>query len=72
MTSAGSDVDLDQVLVTERENWVDGPPHELFGRLRDECPVHWTARVTEYPDEDGYWSITRADDIHTVSRDWRT
>jgi cytochrome P450 len=64
--------DLDQILVTERELWPDGPPHELFSRLRAECPVHWTARVTEYPDEAGYWSITRADDVHTVSRDWRT
>ncbi len=64
--------DLEQVLVTERELWRDGPPHELFSRLRAECPVHWTARVTEYPDEAGFWSITRADDVHTVSRDWRT
>jgi cytochrome P450 len=64
--------DLDKVLVTEREHWLDGPPHELFSRLRSECPVHWTSRVSEYPDEDGYWSVTRPDDIHTVSRDWRT
>jgi cytochrome P450 len=64
--------DLDKVLVTEREHWLDGPPHELFSRLRAECPVHWTSRVSEYPDEDGYWSVTRPDDIHTVSRDWRT
>jgi cytochrome P450 len=70
VTSTGSD--LDQVLVTEREHWLDGPPHELFGRLRSECPVHWTSRVSEYPDEGGYWSVTRPDDIHTVSRDWRT
>jgi cytochrome P450 len=70
VTSTGSD--LDQVLVTDREHWLDGPPHELFGRLRGECPVHWTARVSEYPDEDGYWSVTRPQDIHTVSRDWRT
>ncbi|MGZ4311783.1 MAG: cytochrome P450 [Solirubrobacteraceae bacterium] len=64
--------DLDQVLVTERELWIDGPPHELFARLRSECPVHWTSRIGEYPGEAGYWSITRPDDIHTVSRDWRT
>jgi cytochrome P450 len=64
--------DLDQVLVTDREHWLDGPPHELFSRLRNECPVHWTPRVSEYPSEQGYWSITRADDVHTVSRDWRT
>ena len=40
--------------------------------MRAECPVHWTAGVTEYPNEAGFWSVTRADDIHTVSRDWRT
>ena len=70
MTSTGSD--LDHVQVTDREHWLDGPPHELFTRLRGECPVHWTAGFEEYPKEAGYWSVTRADDIHTVSRDWRT
>jgi cytochrome P450 len=64
--------DLDQVLVTERELWIDGPPHQLFARLRNECPVHWTSRIGEYPNEPGYWSITRPDDIHAVSRDWKT
>jgi cholest-4-en-3-one 26-monooxygenase len=70
VTSTGSD--LDQLWVTEREHWLDGPPHELFARLRGECPVHWTAGVSDYPGEAGYWSVTRAQDIHTVSRDWRT
>jgi cytochrome P450 len=70
MTSTKSDIE--KVLVTEREEWLDGPPHELFRRLRNECPVHWTSRITEYPDEGGYWSVTTADDIHTVSRDWET
>jgi cytochrome P450 len=70
VTSAGSD--LEHVWVIERELWLDGPPHELFARLRSECPVHWTAGVAEYPKEAGYWSVTRADDIHTVSRDWKT
>ncbi len=64
--------DLDQVLVTERDLWIDGPPHQLFARLRSECPVHWTSRIGEYPNEPGYWSITRPDDIHAVSRDWKT
>jgi cytochrome P450 len=70
LSSTGSD--LEQVLVTEREHWRDGPPHELFGRLRGECPIHWTSHATEYPEEAGYWSVTRAEDVHTVSRDWRT
>ena len=63
---------LEDTLVSERQLWLDGPPHELFAQLRQECPVHWTSRVSEYPNEAGYWSVTRADDIHTVSRDWRT
>jgi cholest-4-en-3-one 26-monooxygenase len=64
--------DLDHVRVIERELWRDGPPHELFARLRAECPVHWTDKVTEFPEEAGYWSVTRWEDIHAVSRDWQT
>jgi cytochrome P450 len=63
---------LDEVLVTEREHWPDGPPHELFKEMRAKCPVHWTSEITEYPEEDGYWSVTRADDVHAVSLDWET
>jgi cholest-4-en-3-one 26-monooxygenase len=65
-------IDLDKVLVTERELWQDGPPHELFKDLRAHCPVHWTEKITEYPEEDGFWSITTADDVYAVSRDWET
>src|ERR671939_62819 len=66
------DSDLKHVLVSERELWLDGPPHELFARLRSECPIHWTSGITEYPGEAGYRTGTRAGDIHTVSRDWKT
>jgi cytochrome P450 len=75
VTTTGNDIehaDLDEVLVGERELWLDGPPHALFKRLRSECPVHWTSGLSEYPEEAGFWSVTRADDIHTVSRDFRT
>ncbi|MDX6636642.1 MAG: hypothetical protein QOJ01_153 [Solirubrobacterales bacterium] len=69
---ASTESDLRNVLVSERDVWAEGPPHELFTRLRSECPVHWTDRITEFPEEDGYWSVTTADDVHTVSRDWST
>jgi cytochrome P450 len=69
---ADGQVPLDETLVSEREDWLDGPPHGLFKRLRSECPVHWTARIGEYPEEAGYWSVTKADDVHAVSRDWET
>jgi cytochrome P450 len=63
---------LDAVRVADREHWQDGPPHELFKQMRGECPVHWTSRMSDYPDEAGFWSVTTADDIHEVSRDWET
>jgi cytochrome P450 len=63
---------LDQVLVGDRERWRDGPPHELFKQLRSECPVHWSARISDYPEEEGFWSVTTADDVHAVSHDWAT
>jgi len=67
-----SEVKLEDVLVIEREHWVDGPPHEMFEQMRGRCPVHWSSGVTEFPEAPGFWSITTADDVHEVSRDWRT
>src|SRR3954452_15227814 len=64
--------DLDGLLLTEREHWLDGPPYELFEQMRRECPVHRTKRITEFPESDGFWSVTSAEDVHTVSRDWQT
>ena len=63
---------LEELRVGDRENFLEGPPLELFRRLRSECPVHWSDGITDYPDEDGFWSVTTADDVHEVSRDWQT
>ncbi len=63
---------LEETLVIERERWLDGPPHELFKRLRAGCPVHWSPELPEYPTEAGFWSVTTADDVYEVSRDWQT
>ena len=71
-TPSRTDAELEDLLVLEREHWVDGPPHELFKQLRKGCPVHWTKQITEFPEESGFWSVTTAEDIHTVSRDWET
>jgi len=62
----------EDVLVTDEGHWIDGPPHELFAQLREQCPVHWTSRIEQEPGESGYWSVLRPDDIRTVSRDWKT
>jgi cholest-4-en-3-one 26-monooxygenase len=63
---------VEDALVLDREHWVNGPPRELFKRMRGGCPIHWTSEVTELPQAKGFWSVTRAEDVHTVSRDWQT
>jgi len=64
--------DIESLELTAREHWLDGPPHEAFRQMRRECPIHWTESFEEFPEEAGFWSVTTADDVHTVSRDWRT
>jgi cytochrome P450 len=69
---AATDTNLEDQLVLDREHWVGGPPHALFKELRQGCPVHWTKHISEFPEEGGFWSVTTAEDVHTVSRDWQT
>jgi cytochrome P450 len=66
------DPNLEDRLLLEREEWTSGPPHALFKDLRQGCPVHWTREISEFPEEGGFWSVTTAEDVHTVSRDWQT
>jgi cytochrome P450 len=62
---------LDRIDLGDLELWTDGPPHELFTRLRREAPLHWSP-LADYPEEGGFWSLTRAEDLRRVSLDWQT
>jgi cholest-4-en-3-one 26-monooxygenase len=70
MATVGSDIE--SVELADSEHWADGPPYEVFKQMRSGCPVHWTDKITEFPEEAGFWSVTKAEDVHTVSRDWET
>ncbi|MBA3809721.1 MAG: cytochrome P450 [Solirubrobacterales bacterium] len=70
MATVGSDIE--SLEVTQRELWLEGPPHEAFREMRSKCPIHWTENFEEFPEEAGFWSVTTAEDVHTVSRDFRT
>jgi len=70
MATANSDIAA--LELTAEELWADGPPLDAFKRMRQECPIHWTDKFELFPEEPGFWSVTTADDIHTVSRDWQT
>ena len=65
-------VELEKLQVADEELWAEGPPHEIFKRLRNECPVHWSKGIAQSPQDAGFWSVTKADDVYTVSRDWET
>src|SRR5919106_1947521 len=64
-------VPIEQISVADRFNWAEGPPHEDFRRLRRECPVHF-GEVNDFPEEEGIWSVTKAEDVRRVSLDWET
>jgi methyl-branched lipid omega-hydroxylase len=62
--SSLDEVDLNDVALFE-----DGPPYEVFARMRGEAPVHWNRPRGE---DDGYWSLTRYEDILAVAKDWES
>ena len=69
---ATAERDIKSLELTEPGLWTDGPPHEAFRQMRRECPIHWTESFELFPEEAGFWSVTTAEDVHTVSRDWKT
>lgn len=70
-TTAADATDLAELDLGDPRHWTPEPPYELFGRLRREAPVHWSP-LAQYPDEGGFWSITRAEDMVAVTRDFET
>ncbi|HWG07877.1 MAG TPA: cytochrome P450 [Solirubrobacteraceae bacterium] len=69
---ASTEQDVKGIELADGELWRDGPPYHVFRELRAKCPVHWSERIEQYPTEAGFWSVTTADDVHAVSRDWET
>jgi cholest-4-en-3-one 26-monooxygenase len=49
-----------------------GPPHEYLAMLRREAPVSWnpapTARAGMTPVKQGFWVLSKHEDVHAVSR----
>lgn len=57
--------------VSDPDLWAERYPTDLFARLRAEDPVHWS-EMTAFEDEGGYWSITKAEHLTEVSKDYET
>lgn len=67
-----STIDDPGFTVADMELWAQGPPHEVFAEMRSKCPVHHSAGVAGMPGAPGFWSITKAEDIAHISKDWKT
>jgi cytochrome P450 len=63
--------DLGKIDLADPKLWDAGPPYELFGALQRDAPVHFSAQANA-PAEGGFWSITRYDDVHALTRDFQT
>jgi cholest-4-en-3-one 26-monooxygenase len=62
-----AELDLAQVDLMDAAWFADGPPHELFARMRAEAPVRWNRTSSG-----GFWSLTRHAEVAQVSRDPQT
>ena len=62
MTITIADIDLLE------DTWAVGVPHAQFDLLRQEAPVFWH----DHPEAEGFWAVTRYDDVRAVSRDHQT
>jgi cholest-4-en-3-one 26-monooxygenase len=65
VTGTRAERDLASVDLSDPAVFADGPPHELFARMRAQAPVQWN----QSGDSEGFWSVTRARDIAAISRD---
>jgi cholest-4-en-3-one 26-monooxygenase len=60
-------ITLDQIDLLE-DTWAREVPHDQFDLLRREAPVYWH----DHPEWDGFWVVTRFDDVRGISRDHET
>ncbi|MEZ5180349.1 MAG: cytochrome P450 [Acidimicrobiales bacterium] len=58
--------------LTDLARFADGPPLELYRRLRDHDPVHWHEPTERTPDGEGFWCLTRHADVARAAADATT
>lgn len=63
--------ELAELDLSNLDLWREGPPHDVFARLRSEDPLHWS-EMGDFEHEAGFWSVVRYDDIRAVGRDHET
>jgi cytochrome P450 len=62
-------VDLDTVDLTDLDRFVAGFPHDVFTALRRERPIWFHPPTPHTPGGEGFWVLTRYDDIANAAAD---
>jgi cytochrome P450 len=62
-----ADIDL-----TDLDRFTAGFPHDVFVRLRRDAPVFWHRPTEHTPGDEGFWVVSRYDDVLAVATDAAT
>ena len=54
--------------LTDPDLFADGPPHSAYRSLRDDAPAYWHEPTTNTPDGEGFWCLTRHEDVTWAAR----
>ena len=66
------DVDLATVDLTDLDRFAHGFPHDLFTHLRRDAPVWWQEPTEHTPGDEGFWNLTRYDEVLAAATDAAT
>ena len=69
MSVTTTDVDLSKIDLVNPDNYVERIPFEWFDELRQRAPVIWH---DEPSGNQGFWAVTRYDDLVAIHMDWET
>ena len=58
----------ERIDLTDPDLFADGPPHDVYRRLRDEVPVFWHGPTPTTPGGEGFWCLTRHADVSWAAR----
>ena len=54
--------------LSDPDLFADGPPHDAYRHLRDEAPVFWHEATPSTPGDEGFWCLTRHEDVTWAAR----
>ena len=67
--SVATQIDLSRMNLVDPDSYVERIPFEWFDELRRDAPVIWHP---EPAPNQGFWAVTRYDDLVAVHMDWQT